>query len=128
MGGQQSYVGWRVDVPDWQGPKSPVIVGPAPEQADVPPPPCPPMPTNQGVVIAFEEVDWQGHLYQVEFDNHAVWSMYLPHPGVVLTPPGFAYTGVPDVQPAPPTGPRRYAEYTLSPLARVRAFLRRKPA
>ena len=44
-------------------------------------------PTSHGVVTALETADRQGQLYRVEFDNHAVWSMYLPHPGVVLTPP-----------------------------------------
>jgi hypothetical protein len=84
---QRSYAGWRVDVPDWQGPRAPSVYGPAPAQVDVPPPPDPPDPTSHGVVTALETADRHGHLYQVQFDSEAVWSTYLSHPGVVLTPP-----------------------------------------
>jgi hypothetical protein len=84
---------------------------------------------DEGQVVEFVGVHSGGHGYRLQFDSGAEIRLILPEPNMVEFLGGFELPGGPDDVSAPHAGRGRYAEFEVtSPLlARVRAFLRRKP-
>lgn len=83
---------------------------------------------DEGRVVEFVGVHAGGHGYRVVFDSGAEIRLILPDPKMVEFVGGFELAGGPDDEPAPAErNGRTYADYTLAPMARLRALLRRKP-